>query len=160
VDAEEFDEAEFFRAIDASGARVLLIGRRALIVLGIPVLTADYDLWIAADDAALLNRALATLDMFPHRDADEARAVGRYVIENGERVDVLVARQVSTVDGIPVRFEDVYSRARVIALGNGAPIRVPTTDDLILTKRFALRAKDIADIRLLESHAAREREGS
>lgn len=158
MDAEEFDEAEFFRAIDQSGARTLLIGRRALIVLGIPVLTADYDLWIAGDDAELLNRALAELDMRPNREPAEARAVGRYVIENGERVDVLIARQVSTVDGVHVRFDDVYARSRVITLANGALIRVPTTDDLILTKRFALRAKDIADIRLLESHAARERE--
>jgi hypothetical protein len=37
----EFDETEFFRAIQDSGARALLIGRRALVALGIPVLTAD-----------------------------------------------------------------------------------------------------------------------
>lgn len=157
MDAEEFDEIGFFRAIEASGARSLLIGRRALIVLGIPVLTADYDLWIAADDAALLNEALGRLDMVPNRSPEEARKVGRYVIENGERVDVLIARQVSTVDGVPVRFEDVLARSRVLETSTGTRIRIPSTDDLILTKRFALRAKDIADIRLLESHAARER---
>ena len=44
----EFDEVEFFRAIAASGARALLIGRRALVALGIPVLTADYDFWLAS----------------------------------------------------------------------------------------------------------------
>jgi hypothetical protein len=54
-----------------------------------------------------------------------------------------------------VRFEDIYSRALVIRVAGGASIRVPTVSDLILTKRFAVRAKDIADIRLLESHAAR-----
>lgn len=46
----EFDEAEFFRAIAESGARALLIGRRALVALGIPVLTADYDFWLHIDD--------------------------------------------------------------------------------------------------------------
>ena len=30
----EFDEIPFFAAIEASGARALLIGRRALVVLG------------------------------------------------------------------------------------------------------------------------------
>ena len=41
-----FDEISFFSAIEASGARALLIGRRALVVLGLPVLTADYDFWL------------------------------------------------------------------------------------------------------------------
>ena len=41
-----FDEISFFSAIAASGARALLIGRRALVVLGLPVLTADYDFWL------------------------------------------------------------------------------------------------------------------
>jgi len=34
VDAGDFDEDGFFRAISASGVRSLLIGRRALIALG------------------------------------------------------------------------------------------------------------------------------
>ncbi len=73
MQASEFEEAEFFRAIAASGVRALLIGRRALVALGIPVLTADYDFWL------------------------------------------------------------------------------PTLDDLILTKRFGGRPKDLEDIRLLEA---------
>ncbi len=158
MEADPFDEADFFRTIEQSGARVVLIGRRALIAIGIPVLTADYDLWIAADDAERLNRALRKLDMFPNREPAEARKVGRYVIENGERVDVLVAQQVSTVDGEHVRFDDVYARSLAVRMTGGASIRVPVVSDLILTKRFAVRAKDIADIRLLESHAARARE--
>ena len=44
-----FQESKFFAAIAASGARALLIGRRALVVLGLPVLTRDYDYWLHAD---------------------------------------------------------------------------------------------------------------
>ena len=51
----EFDEAAFFQAIARSGARALLIGRRALVALGLPVLTADYDFWIHIDDIRLLE---------------------------------------------------------------------------------------------------------
>ena len=58
VQASEFDEAEFFRAIAASGTRALLIGRRALVALGIPVLTADYDFWIHIDDITAFNAAI------------------------------------------------------------------------------------------------------
>jgi hypothetical protein len=38
VQADVFDEADFFGAMARSGARVLLIGRRALIAHGLPVL--------------------------------------------------------------------------------------------------------------------------
>ena len=41
-----FDEIAMFRAIAESGARALLIGRQALIALGMPVMTADYDFWL------------------------------------------------------------------------------------------------------------------
>jgi hypothetical protein len=41
VQATAFDELAFFRAIADSGARALLIGRQALIALGMPVMTSD-----------------------------------------------------------------------------------------------------------------------
>ena len=151
-----FDEGEFFRAIDRSGARVLLIGRRALIVIGIPVLTADYDLWVHADDARKLNDALAVFDMVPSREPDAARSVGRYVIENGERIDVLVARQVSTQDGVHVRFDDVFARSERVQTADGAFVHVPVVEDLILTKRFGARPKDAADIDLLRAFEAKK----
>ena len=70
----DFDEAEFFRAIQESRVRALLIGRRALVALGIPVLTADYDFWIHIEDIARAFLALAEAD----RDLvhDEAFNVG------------------------------------------------------------------------------------
>ena len=40
------DEHELFAASERSGARAVLIGRRALVAYGLPVLTADYDLWL------------------------------------------------------------------------------------------------------------------
>jgi hypothetical protein len=151
VAADPFDEPEFFRAIAESGARALLIGRRALIALGLPVMTQDYDFWAHRDDITLLNDAVKHLELFPNRSADEARGVGRYVLENGEHVDVLVARQVSTVDGEHVRFDDVWARRETIDVGSGARLALPSIDDLIATKRFGARPKDAEDIRLLRA---------
>lgn len=51
----EFDELAFFRVIHVSGVRALLIGRRALVLLGLPVLTADYDFWKDLEDIRLLR---------------------------------------------------------------------------------------------------------
>ncbi len=151
MQASEFDETEFFRAIAASGARALLIGRRALVALGIPVLTADYDFWLHLDDIEAFNAVAEGQGLAPSRTPEEARGRGRYVLENDERVDVLVARRVPTVDGVRVRFDDVWLRRRALEVAPGVAVAVPTLDDLILTKRFGGRPKDLEDIRLLEA---------
>lgn len=147
----EFDEAAFFGAIQGSGARVLLIGRRALVFLGLPVLTADYDFWLHIDDIDLFNRALEPFQLYPSRPAEEARRSGRYVLANDEHVDVLVARRVTTVDGVPVAFDEVWQRRSEIALGEDCRVAIPAIEDLIATKRFALRPRDVEDIRFLET---------
>lgn len=145
----DFDELAFFRAIHESGVRALLIGRRALVLLGLPVLTADYDFWIAIDQIAVFNAAAAQCDLQPTIDPQAARQRGRYVVENDEHVDVLVARSVTTVDGVQVAFEDVWVHRRAVTLAPGVDVQLPLIDDLILTKRFADRPKDLEDIRLL-----------
>ncbi len=151
-----FDELGFFRAIADSGVRALLIGRRALIAIGLPVMTSDYDFWIASDDAQRLNDAMRAFDMFPNHSPDEARTLGRYVLENDEHVDVIVARGVSTVDGVMVAFEDVWQRRTTVEVGDGITISIPCIDDLILTKRFGARPRDADDIRWLEALKRKE----
>lgn len=145
----EFDEVAFFRAIHESGVRALLIGRRALVLLGLPVLTADYDFWIAIDDIVAFNAAAACCDLYPTLDPEAARRRGRYAVENDEHVDVLVALSVTTVDGVAVAFDEIWAHHRSITLVPGVDVQVPVIDDLILTKRFADRPKDVEDIRLL-----------
>jgi hypothetical protein len=150
VQATVFDELAFFRAIVDCGARALLIGRQALIALGMPVMTADYDFWLAADDIVVFNDALRPFDMIPSRTPEEARANGRYVIENDEHVDVLVARSVSTVDGLVVYFAEVWDRRVSQSLAGGVSVALPCIDDLISTKRFGARPRDADDIRWLQ----------
>jgi hypothetical protein len=79
VEASHFEESEFFSAIAASGARALPIGRRALIALGMPLLTRDYDSWIHGDDVASFNSAVSAFDLFPSHSPEEARAKGANV---------------------------------------------------------------------------------
>lgn len=148
MQGSEFDEDAFFQRI--AGVRVLLIGRRALIALGIPVLTSDYDLWVHPDDIEALNRVLAPLDLFPNHSPEQARARGRYVLENDEHVDVLVARSASTKDGEAVAFDDVWARRQHLPYKAGVTVAVPAVEDLIRTKRWSMRPRDVTDIELLE----------
>jgi hypothetical protein len=148
VQADEFDEEAFVRALGL--VRCLLIGRRALIALGLPVLTADYDVWLHIDDIEAFNASLAPLGLVPNRSAEEARRRGRYVLENGEHVDVIVARSVPTVDGVVVAFDDLWARRQTVAYRATIGLAVPSIDDLILTKRFGARTRDLVDIAQLE----------
>jgi hypothetical protein len=152
MQGSDFDEEAFFRAIHASGARALLIGRQALIVLGLPVMTSDYDFWIHFDDIERFNEAVVPLGLFPSHTPAEARARGRYVLESDEHVDVLLSRSRTTTEGHAVSFDGIWIRRQTVPLGDGgAPVSIPSIDDLILTKRFAARPRDAEDIRLLES---------
>ena len=150
MDASDLGELELFRAIRASGARSLLIGRRALVALGLPVSTFDYDFWLHYDDIELFNAALERYDHFANHTPVEARARGRYVIENGEHIDVLISRSRSTPAGLLLSFDDAWSRKQSLPLGD-TEIALPSLSDLILTKQWAMRAKDVADIQLLEA---------
>jgi len=157
MEGPAFDEGDLFRAIAGSGARVLLIGRRAMVAYGLPVLTADYDLWIDPDDVEALNAALEPLGLHPSRSPAEARRAGRYVLENDEHIDVLVARHGRPVEGVALAHADAWSRRRLLCWDDGTSIAVPCLDDLIRTKHWGGRDKDAADLRLLE--ALRRRTG-
>ena len=117
-----------------------------MVVLGAPVLTADYDFWIHIDDVERFNAAASPFGLHPSRPPDEARQRGRYVLENDEHVDVLVARSVPTVASTVVHFDDVWHRRQTVVHGDLRVIAVPAYDDLILTKLFAARPKDLIDI--------------
>ena len=151
VEGTEFDEQGFFQRIAASGARALLIGRRALVALGLPLLTADYDFWVHPEDTEAFNTAVEALGLVASHTPEEARKRGRYVLENDEHVDVLAARTVSTPDGLVVAFDDLWGRRQTLHFDPETPVTIPSLADLILTKRFASRPKDAEDIRLLQT---------
>jgi predicted nucleotidyltransferase len=67
---------------------------------------------------------------------------------------VLVARIVTDRTGDEVAFEEVWERRQTVALSGGIDVQLPAVEDLIRTKRFALRAKDLEDIRMLEIYKA------
>jgi hypothetical protein len=149
VDAGEFSDEDFFRTLGASHARALLIGRRALIALGAPVMTADYDLWIHRDDIEPLNAAFEAVSHFANKTPDQARLAGRYVLENGERVDVMVARAASAPSGESLAFDDAWARRVKLEVFPGISVALPCLDDLIVTKRWGSRPRDLADIEWL-----------
>ena len=156
MEGEWFDEEEFFRVLASCKARVLLIGRRGLVILGAPVMTSDYDLWLNFDDIELLNDAMSTLDLEPNHPPNVARTRGRYVLEGPAHVDVLIARSAPTRDdGTQLTFDETWARRREEKVGSTV-VSLPSLSDYILTKRWALRARDLQDIVFLEALKRKE----
>jgi hypothetical protein len=149
VHGSEFDEESFFRA--CAKVRALLIGRRALIVLGAPVFTADYDIWLDSDDIERFNASVVELDLYPNHPPEVARARGRYVLENDQHVDVLVARGASTKDGEQLTFDGAWERRQTVPHSAGLAVALPSFDDLISTKKWSMRSRDVDDIELLKA---------
>jgi hypothetical protein len=48
-----------------------------------------------------------------------------------------------------VSFDDLWVRRQAVGLAPDVDVQIPAIEDLILTKRFANRPKDLEDIRLL-----------
>ena len=69
----------------------------------------------------------------------------RRIGENGARALLIV----TTIDGEEVLLDDLWARRVSVPLSPNISIVIPCLDDLVTTKRFAARAKDLEDIRLL-----------
>ena len=148
MDASAFDELEFFRAIARSGVRSLLIGRRALVLLGLPVLTADYDFWIDIEDIVRFNAAAEPFGLRPTRSPDDARRAA----DTSSRTTS--TSMCSSPAPCPRRrrgrgFGALWERRRSLCWPWGL-YRDSGIAGLILTKRISARPKDLEDIRLLE----------
>lgn len=96
------------------------------------------------------NRAVVHLDLYANVTPQEARARGRYVLENGEHVDVLIAHSRSSPEGERLSFDEAWERRQEVRRPDGVRVLLPSIDDLIRTKRWAQRDKDMVDIRALE----------
>jgi hypothetical protein len=151
MEGSSFDEPAFFGAIASSGSRALLIGRRALILLGLPVITADYDFWLHRDDIESLNQAISRFGLYPTRSPEQARKHGRYVLENDERIDVMVARACTSSSGEVIEFDAIWANRQAIQVAPGIDLFLPDLRDLMATKQLASRPKDAEDIRLLQA---------
>ncbi|HEY6361832.1 MAG TPA: hypothetical protein VIX63_12045 [Vicinamibacterales bacterium] len=130
------------RVLDALGAPYALIGAHAMAARGYPRFTVDVDLLtsdirvLAPGTWADLEREGAVIDARRGDADDPLGGVVHILLTDGSDVDVVVAKW---------QWEaQVIERAQLLEVG-GAPIRVPTTGDLILLKLAAGGYLDLRD---------------
>jgi hypothetical protein len=136
---------ELQEVLDRQGLRWYVFGAQAVVVYGLPRLTADLDVTLEAS----LERALALLPLLEQRGfatrAPEpedllrrARVLTLAHRSSGMAVDLVVAG--------PGLEEEFLAHRRFVDLG-GLEVPVISPEDLVVTKILAGRPKDLEDVR-------------
>ncbi len=156
----ESDLLRVFAALEASGAKYLVVGGVAVVLHGHLRVTADVDLVVKLEpaNARAAMQALAGLGFRPRapvaiEDFADATMRKSWIAEKGLTVFSLwnAAMRGTEVDVFvaePFDFDATYARA-IHATIDGVRVSVVALDDLIALKRAAGRVKDEEDIRAL-----------
>jgi nucleotidyltransferase AbiEii toxin of type IV toxin-antitoxin system len=156
------DLDRIFAALDASGARYLVVGGVAVVLHGHPRFTADLDLVLALDPDNL-SRALPALEALGYRPrapvsltqfVDPAQRQ-LWIDEKSMTVfslwsPQLPATEIDLFAAEPLPFEAAYRRALRADLG-ATTATVASLRDLIALKRSAGRPQDLEDASALEA---------
>ena len=141
------DYIDMLKCLNKAGVDYIMVGGWAVNLYGYIRATVDLDIWILADAenarrvyAALVEFGAPVAEMKP----DEFAEYGM-IFQIGVapcRVDII-----SKISG--VNYADAVTRA-VPKMIDGVPVRIISLDDLIANKKASGRAKDIADVEVLE----------
>lgn len=142
------DYKEMLQCFERRRVRHLVVGAYALAAHGFPRSTADIDIWIRpdADNARRVYRALVEFGA-PLGEINEQTFTSPDVVyQIGVapcRIDIL-----TTISG-DIEFDEAYETSALSKLGD-IPVRVPSIDKLLQNKKATGRARDIADVEMIE----------
>ncbi|MBN1102711.1 MAG: hypothetical protein JXL84_04765 [Deltaproteobacteria bacterium] len=142
---------EVIRNFNRHGIRYLIIGRRAVILYGGPVLTGDNDIWI---DVADRKKALTLLEEelgfeFSHPVDTKRPIVTGF--SGMRKYDLFFHKSSRNTEGETIHFKECYRNAAFIEdPAEDISFRVPSIDDLIRLKKIRKpNVKDEQDIEYL-----------
>ena len=153
---------EFFQSLNEDGVRYVVVGGVAVVLHGHPRMTADIDLVVDLEPSAAKQaiRTLTRMGLRPRVPVEpeafaDATQRQSWIDERGMMVFNLYdpknpIRSVDLFVDPPIPFEELWSRAELIALPSGG-VRVASIDDLIKMKKNTGRTQDSTDIEALEA---------
>ncbi len=123
--------------------RYLIIGRRAVILYGAPVLTADYDLWIDSKKKLHVLTLLKNMDVELTHTPDTKRPIVT-AFSGMKKFDLFFHKGITTFKGVRLDFDKCYCNSELIDdPSQKISFRVPSIDDLIKMKQ--IREKNVKD---------------
>jgi hypothetical protein len=147
VEINFFDIVKDFNRM---GIRYLIIGRRAVVLYGAPVLTADYDFWIDSMERARV------LSYFVQKggslsDSEDSMKPIIQVYAGPRKIDLFFHKAIRNFEGELVEFKSCYENATIKEDPKQAIFfYISSIDDLIKTKKIRQRnVKDLQDIEYL-----------
>jgi hypothetical protein len=157
MESEVFlDPVEFLRELYARDIPYLLVGRQALVLLGAPVMTADYDFYLSPEPehldellALASERSLEVSKKAPHKEPFFS------LLGDTLKLDFFRARTYSPRIGAAFTFDELFARKRVVPVEDFS-VYVPPIEDLIRIKRIRNSPKDREDIKYLQALEERE----
>ncbi|MBW1705933.1 MAG: hypothetical protein JRJ86_12320 [Deltaproteobacteria bacterium] len=146
----ELDFFDIVKDFNRMGVKHLIIGRRAVVLYGAPVLTADYDFWIDSGDKTKV------LTYFVNKgcdlsDSGDSRKPIIQVYAGLTKIDLFFHKTVTNLEGELLEFVSCYENATVKEdPEEDVFFRIPSIDDLIRTKKIRKEnVKDLQDIEYL-----------
>ncbi len=145
------DPIDFLRRLHASEIRCLLVGRQAMVLLGAPVLSADYDFYMSPEAEDLESLLSLSRDLDLEVSPKKPRRSPFFsLLSDTLKLDFFRARSYSIPGGETFSFEEIYERRRVIPIEDFA-VAVPAVRDLIRTKMVRGLPRDQEDIKYLQA---------
>ena len=148
---KEVNLLEVIRRFNRLEIRYLIIGRRAVILYGGPVLTGDHDIWIhATDKKKVLSLLAEELGFELTHPVDTKRPIVTG-FSGMRKYDLFFQRGVTTIENERVEFEECYRNSVLVEdPSKNISFRVPSIDDLIRLKKIRPpNVKDEQDIEYL-----------
>jgi len=148
---KEIKFLELIRVLNRQKIRYLIIGRRAVILYGGPVLTADHDLWLHPNDKKkflLLLSENLNFELSDSPDTEKPIVIG---FSGTKKYDFFFQRSVKNMENETIEFEGCYKNSILKKDVRGkVSFRIPSIDDLIRLKKIRkANVKDQQDIEYL-----------
>jgi len=146
----ELDFFDIIKDFNRIGIRYLIIGRRAVVLYGAPVLTADYDFWIDSKEKATVLAYFSKKGCGLSHGEDNLKPIIQ-VYAGPRKIDLFFHRAVRNLDGDLIEFKSCYENATIKEdREQDIFFRIPSIDDLIKTKKIRQwNVKDLQDIEYL-----------
>jgi hypothetical protein len=134
---KEVSLLDVIREFNRLQIRYLIIGRRAVILYGGPVLTGDNDIWIhSADRKAALSLLKEKFSFELSHPIDTKRPIVTG-FSGMKKYDLFFHKGTSTIENEKVKFDECYKNAVLVEdPSRNIAFRLPSVDDLIRLKKI------------------------
>lgn len=144
----ELDFFDIVKDFNRMGIRYLIIGRRAVVLYGAPVLTADYDFWIDSKEKDRVLSYFVKKGCSLSNSEDSIKSI-IHVYAGIKKIDLFFHKAIQNLEGELLEFKSCYQNATIKEDPKEAIFfYIPSIDDLIKTKK--IREKNVKDLQDIE----------